>query len=160
MEPLFSLLKELEIACEEFSHPPLFTCEDAKKYWDPIDAMQVKNLFLHNRNKTAFYLIILPDSKKVDLKKFKNIIESSALSFAKSELLEKYLKVTPGSVSVFSLMNDSKKEVKVILDKELKSADFLLFHPNVNTKTLKVGQMDLEKFLKHTGHQVNYLEIK
>lgn len=64
----------------------------------------------------------------------------------------KYLGLTPGSVSVFGLINDEENHVRVVLDEDLQKEDKINFHPNINTETLTILYTDLIRFLEWTGN--------
>ena len=97
--------------------------------------------------------------KKVDLKSLKERVGESALSFASPERLEKYLGLTPGSVSPFGIINDVNHDVTVLLDRDLLRHDALGFHPNINTATLVIQTEDFQRFLDHCGNVVRILQI-
>lgn len=156
MKEIFDKLKELKIQYQEYKHPALFTCEDALEYWNPIEGLQVKNLFLRNKKGTHYFLAVVPDNKKVDLKKFSEFLGKGRLSFGSPERLKKHLNVTPGSVSILGLIYDHEKEVEVILDNEISECSKILFHPNDNKKTLSIKKKDLFLFLESLGYSINY----
>ena len=81
------------------------------------------------------------------------------LSFASPERLMKYLGVTPGSVSPFGLIHDQDRHVRVFLDRELKQAARISFHPNINTRTLVLTFTDFERFLASTWNVVRYIDV-
>jgi Ala-tRNA(Pro) deacylase len=152
-------LAELGIACERHEHPPVPTVEVAERYWADIDATHCKNLFLRNQKGDRHYLVVLKHSKKADLRALANQIGDGKLSFASPERLMKYLGLTPGSVSPFGLINDRDHAVRVVLDGDLKLADRLSFHPNINTVTLVVSAADFRRFLQHAGNRIQYVII-
>jgi Ala-tRNA(Pro) deacylase len=152
-------LAELGIVCERHEHPPVPTVEEAERYWSDIDATHCKNLFLRNQKGDRHYLVVLKHSKKADLRAVADQIGDGKLSFASPERLAKYLGITPGSVSPFGLMNDRDHAVRVVLDRDLKSAERLSFHPNINTVTLVVSAADFARFLDDAGNRVQYVSI-
>lgn len=95
----------------------------------------------------------------VDLKNLSDQIGSTNLSFASEERLYKYLKLTPGSVGFFGLINDTEKHVEVLLDKALTASNIISFHPNVNTATISISYSDFEKFLNWCENKIYYVEI-
>ena len=97
------------------------TMEDCKEVDEILEAMVCKNLFLCNRQETAFYLLMIPDTKVFHTKDLSAQIGSARLSFAKPEYMEKFLDITPGSVSVLGLMNDTEHQVKLLIDEEVSS---------------------------------------
>ena len=113
-----------------------------------------KNLFLRNQQKTTFFLLLIPGDKKFMTKDLSKQLGISRLSFAEPEYMEKYLDITPGSVSVLGLMNDKDWYVDLLIDKDVLDAEYIGCHPCINTSSLKIKTQDiLKKFLKHTGHR-------
>src|SRR5262249_3866034 len=116
-----------------------------------------KNLFLRNQKGDRHYLVILPHSKRADLRAIADQIGDGKLSFASPERLMARLGLTPGSVSPFGLINDPGRTVRVVPARELKSAARLSFHPNVNTRTLVISGSDFQRFLEASGHLIQYV---
>jgi Ala-tRNA(Pro) deacylase len=151
-------LRELGIPFERYEHPPVATVEEAQQHWAGIDAARCKNLFVRNQKGTRHYLIILPVEKKADLRRIADQIGDGRLSFASPERLMNHLGVTPGSVSPFGLINDPDHAVRVAIDRDLKSATRLTFHPNINTRTFVIATSDLQRFLAAWGGMVMEVE--
>ena len=152
-------LVELGIAAERHEHPPVPTVEDAERYWSGIDATHCKNLFLRNQKGDRHYLVVLKHSKKADLRAVADQIGDGKLSFASPERLMKHLGLTPGSVSPFGLINDPQHSVRVVLDRDLKAAERLSFHPNINTVKFVVTAADFARFLENAGNPVRHVTI-
>jgi Ala-tRNA(Pro) deacylase len=152
-------LTALGMAFERFEHPPVATVEEARKHWAGIDAMHCKNLFLRNQKGNRHYLVIIAHTKRADLRGVANQIGDGKLSFGSPERLMTCLGVTPGSVSPFGLINDREHHVRVFLDRDLKSASRISFHPNVNTATLTMTFTDFERFLADCANIVGYLNV-
>lgn len=152
-------LHALGIAFERHDHPPAHTVAEAEAHWAGIDATHCKNLFLRNQKGDRHYLVILPASKRADLREVARQVGDGKLSFASPERMLKYLGVTPGSVSPFGLLNDPAHEVQLFLDGALRRSLRISFHPNDNTATLVLAFGDFERFLQHTGHPVRYLVV-
>jgi Ala-tRNA(Pro) deacylase len=152
-------LASLGIVYERFEHPPVPTVEDAERYWAGIDAAHCKNLFLRNQKGNRHYLVIIAFRKRADLRAVANQIGDGKLSFASPERLMTYLGVAPGSVSPAGLINDREHHVRVFLDRDLKSAVRISFHPNVNTATLTVSFADFQRLLAHCENPVAYLGV-
>jgi Ala-tRNA(Pro) deacylase len=157
--PVVAHLAGLGIAYTRHEHPPVPTVEEAAKYWSAIDATHCKNLFLRNQKGNRHYLVIVEHSKKVDLRQAADQIGDGKLSFGSPERLAKYLGLTPGSVSPFGLINDRDHSVRVVVDRDLKSAERLSFHPNINTVTLTVSVADFFRFLDACGNSVRYVTV-
>ncbi len=157
--PVAARLTELGIVYERYEHPPVATVEQATEHWAGIDAAHCKNLFLRNQKGDRHYLVILLHSKKADLRGVADQIGDGRLSFASPERLLAHLGLTPGSVSPFGLIHDVKHQVRVVIDRELKSAARLSFHPNINTRTYVVSRADFSRFLDACGNPVQYVAI-
>lgn len=158
-EAVYRRLAELGIAYERYEHPPVPTVEEAEKYWVGIDATHCKNLFLRNQKGNRHYLVVLLHSKKADLRAVAEQIGDGKLSFASPERLMTHLGVTPGSVSPFGLIHDRGHDVRVFLDRDLKAAERVSFHPNINTRTLVLARADFDRFLAATGNPIRYVTV-
>jgi Ala-tRNA(Pro) deacylase len=152
-------LAALGIAFQRYEHPPVPTVEEADKHWAGIDAAHCKNLFLRNQKGNRHYLVIIAHTKRADLRAVATQIGDGKLSFASPERLMTYLGVTPGSVSPAGLINDREHHVRVFLDRDLKIAARISFHPNVNTATLTVTFTDFQRLLADCGNAVSYLNV-
>ena len=152
-------LQELGIAVMRHEHPPVATVDEAEKHWADIDATHCKNLFLRNQKGTRYYLVIVKHSKRADLRALADQIGDGKLSFASPDRLMTCLGLSPGSVSPFGLIHDVEHHVRVILDRDLKSAQRVSFHPNINTVTLTLAFADFEKFLDACGNIVRYVTV-
>ena len=112
-----------------------------------------KNLFLCNRQRTVFYLLLMPGNKKFKTKELSAQINSSRLSFAEPEEMLKYLDIEPGAVSILGLMNDTHRSVHLVIDEDVLKDEFIGCHPCVCTSSLKIRTSDLiDRFLPYTGH--------
>jgi Ala-tRNA(Pro) deacylase len=158
-QPVLQELETLGISYESYEHPPVFNTEDVEKYWRDIPATPVKNLFLRNKKGNRHYLVIVGVDKRVDLQRLVKVIGDDRLSFGSAERLMEKLGLTPGSVSPFGLIHPGSRDVVVIIDAELRHAERLMFHPNINTATLTISFADLEKFLATRGNSVRFLEV-
>ena len=113
-----------------------------------------KNLFLCNRQETDFYLLLMPGDKPFKTKYLSAQIGSSRLSFAKPEYMERYLDITPGSVSVMGLMNDKDNKVQLLIDEDVLQQEYFACHPCINTSSLRFRTADLvEKVIPAFGHE-------
>jgi len=148
-------LKNLEIDFKTFKHPAVYTCEQADKYCKNIK-MRCKNLFLCNRKKTRFFLIILPADKKLELQVLEEKFGEN-LRFASEESLKNILGLDKGSVSPFGLINDKNHEVKVLIDRDIWESEFAHFHPNINTETLELSKKDFHKYINSLDNDVEII---
>ena len=154
---VYEILDNLNICYKRYTHGPIFTVEEAKKVEDMIPGKKCKNLFLRSSKEKEYYLYILDEDKRADLKSLSKKIESSRFSFASEEELYEYLKLTRGSVTPFGIINDTECKVCVLIDEELREESIVNFHPNVNTATIGISQNDLEKFIKFEQNQYRYV---
>jgi Ala-tRNA(Pro) deacylase len=157
--PVYASLDALGITYETFTHPPVFTAEEADQHWAGIPGTRVKNLFLRNKKGDRHYLVILEISKQADLRQLVKVVGDDRLSFGSPERLMAYLGVTPGSVSPFGLIHDTKDAVRVIVDDDLRRVDRLIFHPNINTASLTISVADFERFLAAMGNSVRWVRL-
>ena len=157
----YDYLDALGIEYWRTDHPdmPAMTMEDCKEVDEILESMVCKNLFLCNRQETAFYLLMIPDTKVFHTKDLSAQIGSARLSFAKPEYMEKFLDITPGSVSVLGLMNDTEHQVKLLIDEEVLDSEYFGCHPCINTSSLRMRTADLiEKVLPAMGH--DFVKVK
>jgi Ala-tRNA(Pro) deacylase len=152
--------RALGLVYERYDHPPVATAEEGDRHWTGIDAVHCKNLFLRNQKDTRHYLVVVVHSKRVNLRALAGEIGDGKLSFASAERLMAYLGVTPGSVSPAGLINDTGRHVQVFLDRDLRTAHRISFHPNINTVTFTLAFSDFERFLADCGHRVTYVHVK
>jgi Ala-tRNA(Pro) deacylase len=156
---VYEILDGLGIRFARFEHPPVFTVEEAQKHWTDVPGVHCKNLFLRNYKGNRHFLVILEATKRADLRELSRALGTDRLSFGSDERLMRCLGLTPGSVSPFGLINDGKKAVEVVIDEDLKRADSVCFHPNINTATVNLGYADFERFLAWTGHPVKWVKL-
>ncbi len=109
-------LKSLGINFKTFSHPPVYTCEEAEEYNKEIKGIHSKNLFIKNRKSKKFYLIILFANKPLNLKEFEDFLEEK-LKFSNEQDLKKFLNTPSGAVSPFGLINDEEGKINILIDK-------------------------------------------
>ena len=157
---VYDLLDKLGIEYHHVDHEAAETMEICSEIDKVLGTLICKNLFLCNRTKTEFYLLMMPGLKKFKTKELSAQLGVSRLSFAEAEYMEEFLDITPGSVSVLGLMNDREHRVRLLIDRELLQDEFVGCHPCVNTSSLKLRMKDiLEKFLPHVGHEYTAVEL-
>jgi Ala-tRNA(Pro) deacylase len=157
--PVFEALDRLGITYDTYEHPAVFTSEDADLHWSGIGGTPVKNLFLRNKKGDREYLVILGIAKRADLKELVKIIGDDRFSFGSAERLMHTLGLTPGSVSPFGLLKENSQKVQVVVDADLRGAERLIFHPNINTASVTISFADLERFLATRPNRVRYLAL-
>lgn len=150
---VYDLLDELGIEFERTDHEEANTMEACLEIDSILGTVICKNLFLCNRQKTDFYLLMMPGDKPFKTKDITKQIGCSRLSFAGAEDMEKYLNIKPGAVSIMGLMNDTECKVQLLIDKPVIESETLGCHPCVSTSSLKMKTKDvLEKFLPAVNH--------
>lgn len=157
---VYDLLDELGIEYERIDHEAAATMEACKAIDEVLNATICKNLFLCNRQKTDFYLLMMPGEKPFKTKEISAQIQSARLSFAEAEYMEEFLNITPGAVSIMGLMNDVNKRVRLLVDEELLEGEYFGCHPCVNTASIRVRFKDVfEKFLPAVGHDMTVVKL-
>lgn len=153
-EKVYEVLRNLDIEYKVVTHPAVFTSTEAEQYRTLFQGARCKNLFLRNEKGHTHYLVIIDQAKAMNLRELAFELGEKRLGFASPERLKKYLGLTPGSVSVFGLINNADKNVVVVIDEDLQKEERINFHPNINTETLTILYSDLLKFLRWTGNRV------
>jgi Ala-tRNA(Pro) deacylase len=157
---VYDLLDKLGMEYYRTDHEPATTMEVCTDIDKILGALICKNLFLCNRQKTQFYLLMMPGDKTFKTKDLSRQINSARLSFADEEYMEKYLDITPGSVSIMGLMNDTDNNVQLLMDKEVLEDEVLGCHPCINTSSLKLKTREvLDKFLPAVHHEAIIVEL-
>jgi len=152
-------LAKLNISYDMVEHPAVFTTEVADEYIKGKVGIRTKSLFLTNKKKRAFYLVFMKDDKRLDMKRFAEIVGEKHIKFASEASMMEKLGLKPGVVSIFGLLNNKEKDVQVYFEKDIVGDIPLTFHPNDNTKTLFVKMDDLVKFLNDLGFEYNVIEL-
>ncbi len=156
---IFNFLDSHQIEYQQVDHPPVYTCEEAKRLVPDLPGAETKNLFLRDGKGQRHFLLAVAPEKNVDLKTLSKSLEVSGLSFASPERLAKYLRLSPGSVTLLAVVNDSEKQVEVLIDEELWSNEAFLCHPLVNTSTLSLNKQSLSRFFELTGHSPKIISV-
>ncbi|HEX2947104.1 MAG TPA: prolyl-tRNA synthetase associated domain-containing protein [Clostridia bacterium] len=157
----YDLLYTLDIPFERVDHRAAGSYDDCEDIESVLGVEICKNLFLCTQSKTDFYLLMMPGRKKFVTKDVSKQIGSSRLSFADAAAMEKYLNITPGSVSVLGLMNDTEHKVRLLIDNEIAESEYVGCHPCINTSSLKIRTKDIfERFLTYTGHKPLIVELR
>ena len=153
---VYDFLDKLGIQYQRIDHEAAMTMEACEEIDHALgdNTTICKNLFLCNRQETDFYLLLMPGDKPFKTKDLSAQIHSARLSFAKPEYMEKYLDITPGSVSVLGLMNDSEKKVQLLIDEDVMKEPYFGCHPCINTSSLKFTTEDLmQKIIPALEHE-------
>ena len=151
---LIELLKKEKYKIKVHQHDALFTVEDSKKLRGKINGVHSKNLFLKNK-KNEFFLLSCEEADKIDLKKISKSLDLGNISFAKQEYLEQYLKIKPGSVSPFALLNDDRAFVNFYLEQTLYESKLVNFHPLLNTLTITIETENFIEFMIENNKKIH-----
>ncbi|HET60578.1 MAG TPA: prolyl-tRNA synthetase associated domain-containing protein [Chloroflexi bacterium] len=155
-QTLFEILKKLDISYEHIEHPPVFTSEQAGQSVPANRGVPAKNLFLRDKKGKRHFLVMLNDSKDLDLAALAQQTGSSRLSLASPERLHSHLGIEPGAVSPLALINDPDRKIELWIDQDLWQADSIQCHPLVNTATWILTPTGLTSFLQQTGHPIHF----
>lgn len=156
----YDFLDKLGIPYFRTDHEPANNMEACNEIDAVLGVLICKNLFLCNRQKTNFYLLMMPGDKKFKTKELSAQINSARLSFADPGDMLKYLDIEPGAVSIMGLMNDKEHAVQLLIDEDILKCDDLGCHPCVCTSSLKLKTKDVtEKFLPATGHEYRTVRL-
>ncbi len=158
-DALMKQLENLDIKFDLYHHVAVFTVAESEKVDAEIPGTHCRNLFLRDKKKKNF-LLVLSVETEVDIKKLSDVIDSSRLSFGSDDRLWQYLGVRPGSVCPFAIMNDTDHQVKIILDKSMLQGDRVNYHPLLNTMTVGLHPDDLLKFIETTGHEAHIVDLR
>ncbi len=157
---VYDLLDKLGIEYKRVDHEAATTMEGCEAIDKVLGILMCKNLFLCNRQKTQFYLLLMPGDKKFKTKELSSQINSARLSFAGAEDMLKYLDIEPGAVSIMGLMNDTKNAVKLLVDEDVINAEYIGCHPCVCTSSLKIKTDEIMgKYLHSVGHGLQIVHL-
>ena len=157
---VYDLLDKLSISYQRVDHEPAMTMEACVEIDKAMGTSMCKNLLLCNRQKTDFYLLLMPGEKVFQTKELSAQLGISRLSFAPAEPMEEFLDITPGSLSVLGLMNDKNKCVRLIIDKPVLDDEYIGVHPCINTSSLKLKTVDLlNKIIPAMGHEPTIVNL-
>ena len=145
-QEIFDILKSLEIPFDNYEHDAVFTCDEAK--WVEVPGRRVKSLLLRNKKSANFYMVVLPDDKRLDTNVIKEEFWDTKISFASTEAMVEKIWVKPWSVSPFALINNEEKDIKVVFDNFLQGS-LVWFHPLQNNNTVVLNIKDMLKFLEN-----------
>ena len=158
-EKVVEILNGLDIPFEIVEHEPALTTEQADSFIEEIEGIRTKTMFLTNKKKTAYYLLIMDDQKRLDMDLLKELIGANRVRMASPESLFEKMSLPAGVVSPFGLLNNAEKDIHVYFDKEIMSEKRMSFHPNTNEKTLFLDTVDLLRFLEAIGYESHIIEL-
>mgnify|MGYP001582055591 CR=1 FL=1 len=157
-EELFAIFDELGIAHKTMHHRRVFTVEEGDDIKSQIAGAHSKNLFLKDKN-GVFFLICALGETSIKLNQLHKTIGCARLSFGTEDKLWEILGITPGSVTLFALINEKNHQISLILDKALFESESVNFHPLLNDATTTISRDDMLKFVKHWGGSVRIADF-
>lgn len=156
-EKAYDVLDALGIEYERMDHAPAFTMEACEEIDRLMDMKACKNLFLTNKQKNRFFLVVICGDKRFITKDMSAQLSLPRLSFAQPDVMEELLGCSPGSVSILGLANDMAAKVTLIVDEDVPKQEFFGCHPCLNTSSLKMKSEDIfGKFIPSTGREPIY----
>lgn len=154
---VYDILKKLSIEYETVSHPFCSSSKEADKYIVGKDGVRTKSLFLCDRKKRNFYLVVMDDEKDLNIKTFEETVNNKGIHFCSSETLKKKMNLEPNTITIFGLINNIEKDIKIYIDEDVLKEKRITFHPNINTKTIFISIEDMIKFLKYLECEYHFI---
>ena len=155
---LFALFDRLGIEYSTIEHPPFFTVEEGRPWHGMIPGLHCKNLFIKDR-KGGIWLVVMPADKRADIGRLEKALGAPRFSFARPEVLQEVLALSPGSVTPFGLINDAQRRVTVILDQDMLDSKWVNFHPLHNAASTTLRSADLMRFIRSLGYEPVVLRL-
>ncbi len=157
-EKVINLLNDMDIKFDEVKHGAVWTTEEADLAISGKDGVPSKTLFLAGKKDRRFYLVIMDDKKRLDLKSLGELVNDRLHFGSESQLMDK-LGLVPGMVSLFGLINNDEHDIEIFIDEELLGEKTITFHPNDNTSTLFISMDDMFKFIKNLDYEYNLIKL-
>ena len=158
-QEVYEKLREMGIPFETVEHEPAVTVELADRFIEGKEGVRSKTMFLCDRKKRRFYLFVTDEFKRLDMKAVGDLIGEKGLRMGNDEGLWDKLRLAPGIVSIFGLLNNKEKDVKVYVDREIAGEETITFHPNENTATLFFSMEDMFRFLTEIGASWEVIDL-
>lgn len=158
-QSIIDQLDALTIPYEIVNHPPAHTTEEADAFIEGKEGVRTKSLFLTTKKKNAYYLIIMDDSKRLDMDKFRDLAQTPRLRLGPPELIQEKLGSQPGVVCPFDLINNTDQDVQLYFDRAILAEPIQTFHPGDNTKTIFLSTDDLFKFLDAIDYPYQIIDL-
>ncbi len=156
----YDFLDSLGLHYTRADHAPAETMAACEEIDEKMGLRMCKNLFLCNRQKTDFYLLLMPGDKPFATKELSSQLGVARLSFGSAEDMEARIGISPGAVSVLGLINDPDCEVRLLIDRDLLERERFGCHPLVNTSSLGFTTRELlEVVIPALGHTPTFVEL-
>jgi Ala-tRNA(Pro) deacylase len=154
-----AFLRQHGITAARHEHAAVMTVDESERLVPPLPGAKTKNLFLRDKKGARHFLVTVPAARAVDLNALGAALGAGRLGFASPERLHRHLAITPGSVSLLALVNDTAGAVEFVIDRALWEAEAVHAHPLTNTATMILRHADLELFLQATGHTPRVIDV-
>jgi len=158
-ETVKNKLDELGIEFQLVEHEAAFTTEQADKYIEGIEGVRTKTMFLTDKKKTQWFLLVMDDANRLDMARFEEITGAKRVKMASAESLVEKMGLTPGSVSIFGLLNNQEHDIKVYIERAITGEACMSFHPNDNTKTIFISTQDMFRFIESLGYEAGIADL-
>lgn len=158
-QQVYDYLEQQGIGFDYYEHPEAPTIEIASQFYRGEGTVLCKNLFFRNHKGNKHYLVIMDARHNMDIHEIEHQLHQGKLSFASPERMMRYLGVKPGSVSLFTLVNDVNHEVILFVDRKLLDAPKVSFHPNDNTASLVISNSNMLKFIESIGNRYEFMDL-
>lgn len=158
-QQVYDYLEQQGIGFDYYEHPEAPTIEIASQFYRGEGTVLCKNLFFRDHKGNKHYLVIMDARHNMDIHEIEHQLHQGKLSFASPERMMRYLGVKPGSVSLFTLVNDVNHEVILFVDRKLLDAPKVSFHPNDNTASLVISNSDMLKFIESIGNRYEFMDL-
>lgn len=155
---IVEMLRSKGIEFEIYEHRPITSVEESKQLGLPHEGAGTKNFFLRDKKKRNYFIITTKEDKPVDLKEVRQILGTTALSFASEEDMDRMLGIITGAVGPFAVLNDEEHKVKVYIDGEYRTG-LMDAHPNDNGATMFLKADDVIRLLRESGAEADYIEL-
>lgn len=152
-------LNALNIPFQLVEHEAALTTEQADRFIEGIEGVRTKTMFLTNKKKTQFFLVIMDDRKRLDMKVFGDLTQTKGIRMASENSLYEKMLLPPGVVSPFGLLNNADHDIRVFIDREIILSDRMSFHPNTNEKTVFLRTGDVIRFIESLDYTVNVVDL-
>lgn len=158
MKEVFNYLDNLNIKYNVVNHPAAFTTLEADKYIEGMEGIPSKTMFMAGKKDRNFYLFIMDENKRLDIKKISELI-GDRLHFGKENDLKNKMGLIPGMVSLFGLLNNKEHDIRVFIDKDVTLEKLITFHPNDNSATIFISVSDMFKILDDLDYNYELLDL-
>ena len=158
MKEVFNYLDNLSIKYDVVNHPAAYTTEEADKYIEGMEGIPSKTMFMAGKKDKNFYLFIMDENKRLDIKKLSNLI-GDRLHFGKEEDLKRKMGLVPGMVSLFGLLNNKDHDINVYIDKDILNERLITFHPNDNRATIFIRVDDMLRILDDLKYEYKIIDL-